>query len=208
MFESEIPAVILSGGQSRRMDGNDKAFLSIADQNLLEMVVGRLKLQTPKVAINTNSNNPKYVQHGLPILKDHFRGFWGPLSGILTAMIWANDMGYKKVATVAVDTPLFPENLLDKLDQKIKLSNSDIVFAASVSEQKRGKVLHPVFGLWKTFLFDDLRKQLEKGVRKVTCWSERHKASSVCFSNERIDPFFNINTPQDIMLLKEYLREK
>jgi molybdopterin-guanine dinucleotide biosynthesis protein A len=208
MFESEIPAVILSGGQSRRMDGNDKAFLSIADQNLLEMVVGRLKLQTPKVAINTNSNNPKYVQHGLPILKDHFRGFWGPLSGILTAMIWANDMGYKKVATVAVDTPLFPENLLDKLDQKIKLSNSDIVFAASVLEQKRGKVLHPVFGLWKTFLFDDLRKQLEKGVRKVTCWSERHKASSVCFSNERIDPFFNINTPQDIMLLKEYLREK
>ena len=74
MFE-RIPAVILSGGQSRRMDGNDKAFLSISDQNLLEMVVGRLKRQTPKIAINTNSNNPKYVQHGLPILKDHFRVF-------------------------------------------------------------------------------------------------------------------------------------
>jgi len=208
MSEREIPAVILSGGQSRRMDGNDKAFLSIADKNLLEMVVGRLKLQTPKVAINTNSNNPKYVQHGLPILRDHFRGFWGPLSGILTAMIWANDMGYEKVVTVAVDTPLFPENLLDKLDQKIKLSNSDIVFAASVSEHKRGKVLHPVFGLWKTFLFEDLREQLEKGMRKVTCWSERHIASSVCFSDEQIDPFFNINTPHDIMLLKEYLRDK
>ena len=208
MSESEIPAVILSGGQSRRMDGNDKAFLSIADQNLLEMVVGRLIRQTTKVAINTSSNNPKYVQHGLPILRDHFRGFWGPLSGILSAMIWANDMGYEKVATVAVDTPLFPENLLDKLDQKIKSSNSDIVFAASVSEHKRGIVLHPVFGLWKTFLFEDLRKQLERGVRKITCWSERHKASSVCFSDERIDPFFNINTPQDIILLKEYLREK
>ena len=72
MSEREIPAVILSGGQSRRMDRNDKAFLSIADQNLLEMVVGRLKRQTPKVAINTNSNNPKYVQHCLPILRDHF----------------------------------------------------------------------------------------------------------------------------------------
>ncbi len=208
MFEREIPAVILSGGQSRRMDGNDKAFLSILDQNLLEMVVGRLKLQTQKVAINTNSNNSKYVQHGLPILKDHFKGFWGPLSGILTAMGWANDMGYKKVATVAVDTPLFPENLLEKLNQKIKSSNSDIVFAASVLEHKRKKVLHPVFGLWKTSLFEDLRKQLEKGVRKVTCWSERHKASSVCFCGERIDPFFNINTPQDILLLKEYLRER
>ena len=208
MFESEIPAVILSGGQSRRMDGNDKAFVSISDQNLLEMVVGRLKPQTPKIAINTNSNNPKYVEHGLPILKDHFEGFWGPLSGILTAMSWANDMGYKKVATIAVDTPLFPENLLEKLNQKIKLDNSDIVFAASVLEYKQKKVLHPVFGLWKTSLLEDLRKQLEKGVRKVTCWSDRHKASSVCFSDEQKDPFFNINAPQDILLLKEYLKEK
>ena len=208
MSESEIPAVILSGGQSRRMDGNDKAFLSIVDQNLLEMVVGRLKRQTPKVAINTNSNNPKYEWHGLPILRDHFRGFWGPLSGILTAMIWANDMGYEKVVTVAVDTPLFPENLLEKLNQKMKVSNSDIVFAASVSEYKQKAVLHPVFGLWKTSLLEDLKKQLEKGVRKVTCWSERHMACSVCFSDEQIDPFFNINTPQDIMLLKEYLRDK
>ena len=208
MFEREIPAVILSGGQSRRMDGNDKALLSISNQNLLEMVVGRLKRQTPKVAINTNSNKPEYFLHGLPILKDYFEGFWGPLAGILTAISWANDMGYKKVATVAVDTPLFPENLLERLNQKIKLCNSDIVFAASLSENKQKKVLHPVFGLWKTFLLEDLRKQLQKGVRKVTCWSDRHKASSVCFSHERMDPFFNINTPQDIILLKEYLREK
>ena len=206
MFEREIPAVILSGGQSRRMDGNDKAFLSISDQNLLEMVVGRLKQQTPKVAINTNSNNLKYGQHGLPILKDHFEGFWGPLSGILTAMNWANDMGYKKLRCCGY--AIISENLLDKLDQKIKLSNSDIVFAASALEHKQKKVLHPVFGLWKTSLFEDLRTQLEKGVRKVTYWSERHQASSVCFSDERIDPFFNINTPQDILLLKEYLKEK
>ena len=139
MFEEEIPAVILSGGQSKRMDRADKAFLSISDQNLLEMVLDRLQRQSPKIAINTNSNNPKYVQHGLPILKDHFSGFLGPLAGIFTAMNWANDGGYKKIATVAVDTPLFPENLLEKLNQKIKLSNSDIVFAASVSEQNRRK---------------------------------------------------------------------
>ena len=122
MFEEEIPTVILSGGQSRRMNRTDKAFLSISDQNLLEMVLDRLKRQTPKIAINTNSNSPKYVQHGLPILKDHFGSFLGPLAGIFAAMNWANDMGYKKVATVAVDTPLFPENLLEKLNQKMKVS--------------------------------------------------------------------------------------
>ena len=69
MFEEEIPTVILSGGQSRRMDRNDKALLSIADQTLLEIVVRRLNRQTQKVAINTNSNNPLYMRHGLPIFK-------------------------------------------------------------------------------------------------------------------------------------------
>ncbi|MDC3076052.1 molybdenum cofactor guanylyltransferase [Paracoccaceae bacterium] len=208
MFERDVPTVILSGGQSRRMDRNDKAFLPISNQTLLEIVVGRLQRQTQLVAINTNSNNPKYGHLGLPILKDQIGGFLGPLAGIFTAMKWANDMGHKKVATVAVDTPLFPKNLLKELYRKMKAGNSDIVFAASASDHKQKKVLHPVFGLWKTHLFEDLRKELEKGIRKVTLWSERHKASYVCFSSERIDPFFNVNTPQDIVLLKEYLKDK
>ena len=207
MFEGEVPTVILSGGQSRRMDRNDKALLSITDQTLLEIVVKRLHQQTKKVAINTNSNNLQYMQHGLPVLNDHIGGFLGPLAGILTAMKWANDIGYKKVATVAVDTPLFPENLLKELDKKMEETNSDIVFAASVSDHKQMKVLHPVFGLWKTHLCEDLINELEKGVRKVTFWSDRHKASSVCFADDRIDPFFNINTPDDIISLKEYLRD-
>ena len=208
MFEREVPTVILSGGQSTRMYRNDKAFLSISNQTLLEIVVDRLKRQTQEVAINTNSNSPRYAQHSLPILKDQIGGFLGPLAGIFTAMKWANDLGYKKVATVAVDTPLFPKNLLKELYKKMEENNSDIVFAASLKNHKERKHLHPVFGLWKTYLHDDLRKELERGVRKVTLWSAKHKTSSVCFANDLIDPFFNINTPEDIKLFKEYLIKK
>ena len=88
MFKTKVPTVILSGGQSRRMDRNDKAFLSFSNQTLLEIVVDRLKRQTQQVAINTNSNSPKYAQHGLPILKDQIGDFFGPLAGIFTAMKW------------------------------------------------------------------------------------------------------------------------
>ena len=207
MFEVEFPTVILSGGQSKRMDKNDKALITITGQTLLEIVVKRLHQQTKKVAINSNSNNLQYMQHGLPVLNDHIEGFLGPLAGILTAMKWAEDTGYKKVATVAVDTPLFPENLLKEFDKKMEETDSDIVFAASISDHKQTKNLHPVFGLWKTYLWEDLKNELEKGVRKVTLWSDRHKASSVCFTDERIDPFFNINTPDDIKLFKECLRD-
>ena len=90
------------------------------------------------------------------------------MAGILTAMKWAGDIGYEKVITVAVDTPLFPENLLKELYKKMEESNSDIVFAASLKDHKQRKDLHPVFGLWKTYLHDDLRKELERGEKGHT----------------------------------------
>ena len=208
MFESEVPTVILSGGQSRRMDGNDKAFISIKNQTLLEIVIERLRCQTQNIAINTNSNYHSYFEQGLPILPDEIKGFLGPLAGVLTAMTLANNMGYKEVATVAVDTPLFPKNLVQELFREMKDSNSDIVFAESASNNKHKSVLHPVFGLWKTSLSDDLKMMIENGTRKVTSWSERHNVSSVYFTHELIDPFFNINTLEDIKLVREYIRNK
>ena len=208
MFDINLPSVILAGGQSRRMDRKDKSFLKVGGKTLLDMTIERLQLQSKRMAINTNSYSSKYKRYGLPILHDQVGEFFGPLAGILTAMKRAQDIGYEKVITVAVDTPLFPENLLEELYQKMDTSNSDIVFAASSVGQKQKKVLHPVFGLWKTCLCDDLSKELERGVRKVTLWSKRHKSSSVCFAKELIDPFFNVNTPGDIKLFKEYLIKK
>ena len=208
MFDINVPGVILAGGQSRRMNRKDKSFLEISERTLLDMTIERLRSQSDKMAINTNSYSSKYKRYGLPILRDHLEGYLGPLAGVLTSMKWAKDIGFEKVITVAVDTPLFPLNLVKELYQKMEVSDSDIVFAASSTDRKQGKILHPVFGLWKTYLCDDLRKQLGQGIRKVTLWSAKHKTSSVCFSNDLVDPFFNINTPDDIELLKEYLIKK
>ncbi len=208
MCDINLPSVILAGGRSQRMNCKDKSFLEVGDKTLLDLTLERLQLQSCRVAINTNSYSSKYKRYGLPILHDHVGAFFGPLAGILTAMKWAGDVGYEKVITVAVDTPLFPENLLKELYKKMGESNSDIVFAESLKDHKQKKHLHPVFGLWKTYLHDDLKKELEKGVRKVTLWSEKHKTSSVSFANDLIDPFFNINTPDDIKVFKEYLIKK
>ena len=208
MCDINLPGVILAGGRSQRMKRKDKSFLEVGDKTLLDMAIERLQLQSRRVAINTNSYSLKYKRYGLPILRDQVGGFYGPLAGILTAMKWAGDIGYENVITVAVDTPLFPENLLKELYKKMEESNSDIVFAASLKDHKKIEDLHPVFGLWKTYLQDDLRKELERGMRKVTNWSEKHKTSSVCFANDLIDPFFNINTPDDIKLFKEHIIKK
>ena len=158
MCNINLPSVILAGGRSQRMKRKDKSFIEVCDKTLLDMTLERLQLQSSRVAINTNSYSSKYKRYCLPILYDQVGGFYGPLAGILTAMKWARDIGYEKVITVAVDTPLFPENLLKELYKKMEESNSDIVFAASLKDHKQRKNLHPVFGLWKTYLHDDLRR--------------------------------------------------
>ena len=53
------------------------------------------------------------------------------------------------------------------------MSNSDIVFAGLTQIIKK-KLLHPVFGLWKTSLYNDLRKELER-VKKSTLEREAIK---------------------------------
>ena len=90
----------------------------------------------------------------------------------------------------------------------MEMSNSDIVFAASSTDYKKKSscTLFLVYG--KPHLYNDLRKELESGVRKVTHWSEKHKASNVFFQDKHLDPFFNVNTPEDIVILREHYRKK
>ena len=205
---SKIPAVVLSGGRSRRMNQKDKALLSVNNKTLLDMSLERLQVQAKRIAINTNSDCYSYKKYGLPVLPDELQGFLGPLAGVLTAMRWAKRLGCRKVLTVAVDTPLFPTNILEKLVSKMKSGKSDIVFAAS-SSGKNGQIkLHPVFGLWKTDLQESLKIDLREGTRKVLDWSSSFKNSYVVFSKEDFDPFFNVNTPEDLSFLKRTIEER
>ncbi len=195
--------VILSGGKSRRMEGKDKAFLKIGRKTLLGRSIENLDKQVEFVAINTNSADQKYKKYGLPVLKDIASGYLGPLAGVLTAMLWAEKKGYKNVVTVAVDTPFFPENFVEKMkEEKIK-SQAKIVLARSFSIEYKKFVVHPTFGLWSNSLNEDLTESLDKGTRKVLDWVFRHPVGYVNFVNEGIDPFFNINQNEDLDALNK-----
>ena len=64
---------------------------------------------------------------------------------------------------------------------------------------------HPVFALWSLELIDDLEVALvEEGVRKIDEWTNRYNLEIVDFENNKIDPFFNINTKKDLELARNY----
>lgn len=194
-----VPAVILAGGQARRMGGGDKCLLDLGGQTLLDQVIARLSPQAGPLAINANGDPQRFARVGLPVLADSFPGFAGPLAGVLAAMEWAAGLDAAQVVTVAGDTPFFPRDLVARL----RLAAGDGIALAATDTPGARLRRQPTFGLWPTELRDDLRAALEAGTRKVVAWTDRHNAATARFEAGETDPFFNVNTPEDLALARD-----
>lgn len=189
--------VILAGGQARRMGGGDKGVLRIGDRRLIDHVISRITPQVADVALNANGDAARFADLGLPVLPDSIDGFAGPLAGVLAGMDWAAEQHHKFILTVAADTPFFPHNLCQLFQEVAGETGAAIVLAAT-PDPMRGSVRHPTFGLWSVALRDDLRAALTSGIRKVVQWTDRHPNATALFSGGPVDPFFNVNTPDDL----------
>jgi molybdopterin-guanine dinucleotide biosynthesis protein A len=56
-----------------------------------------------------------------------------------------------------------------------------------------------VVALWPIALRHDLRKALvEEDLRKIEVWTARHGVGIADWPPEPIDPFLNVNTPEDV----------
>jgi molybdopterin-guanine dinucleotide biosynthesis protein A len=189
--ETDVHAgVILAGGLSRRMGGGDKCLLPLGGRPVLAHVIERLRPQVTDLALNANGDSTRFARFGLDVVADDTADFAGPLAGILAAMDWAkrNHLA-AAVLTVPGDTPFLPRDLAVRLA------------AAGVPALARsGGRIHPVVGLWPLALAEGLRNALRvEGIRKVEDWTRRLAPAVVDFEAAgSIDPFFNINTPEDL----------
>ena len=197
--------VILAGGLSRRMGGGDKALLPLGGSTLLGHVIERLRPQVAGLALNANGDPDRFSGFGLPVLADSIPDYAGPLAGVLAAMDWAAGNGSELVVTAAADTPFFPDHLVSALRSAAYTQETPLAMA--MTQGPGGRLLrHPTFGLWSVALRDDLRAALQDGVRKVIEWTARHGCAEAVFHDPRFDPFFNVNTPEDMAQAKQYFR--
>lgn len=184
--------VILAGGQASRMGGGDKGLLRLGETTILGHVIARLSPQVEALALNANGDPARFVALGLPVLPDSIEGFAGPLAGVLAGLDWALSRGASHIVTAAADTPFFPVDLVSRLSRAAVEQGKPIALART----ENGR--HPTFGLWPVALRDDLRTALGGGVRKVVLWTDRHGTATAEFPASGFDPFFNVNTPEDL----------
>ena len=186
-------ALIMIGGQSRRMGGGIKSLLEFNKKNIFDRILERLTPQIEKIIINCNSEEEKLSKYHLPIIKDLKKGYLGPLAGIHSAMSWGvnNSPKIEWLITLPGDTPFIPDNIISKFQKKIS-NNTKIILAQSNNKT------HPTIGAWHISLFMNLDKHLDLGTRKILSWAELHPIEFVNYNFQTYDPFFNINTKEDL----------
>jgi molybdopterin-guanine dinucleotide biosynthesis protein A len=203
-----VVGAILAGGRSRRMGAGEKGLKPLAGKAMIAHVIERLLPQVGALVINANGGGAAYGAFGLPVAADVYGDYAGPLAGLLTVMRWAqtHHPSARWVATAACDTPFIPANYVEMLARAALPSPDTIALAASSGGT------HYVLGLWPLDLADGLAGWLAKGERKVQLWVERHPHVTVAYPDEengaqRVDPFFNANTPDDFATAERLIKE-
>ena len=195
---SEGPAtlgVILAGGLARRIGGGDKALRAVGGRSILARVATRLAPQCHGLILNANGDPARFAAFGFPVVADTIAGFAGPLAGVLAALDWAaaHRPEIAWLASAPGDCPFIPHDLVARLHAARRREDAPLATAAS------GGRTHPVIGLWSLALRDDLRRALViEGRRKVAQWTAQHRPATASWPTEPCDPFFNVNTAEDL----------
>jgi len=186
--------LVLAGGLARRMGGGDKARITIGGRTILRRVLDCLKPQCDRAIINANGDPSRFADAGLPVVADSVPDFAGPLSGILAGLDWAaaNAPDIPWLASVPGDCPFLPRDLVRRLHEARAAADAPLACARS------GEWRHPVVGLWPVKLRDDLRHALvDEDLHKIELWTARYGVGIADWPDTPVDPFFNVNTPED-----------
>jgi molybdopterin-guanine dinucleotide biosynthesis protein A len=200
MDHNNILGAVLAGGKSQRF-GEDKSQVKLGDKLLIDYILSEIIEEFSEILVVSNSLINFKKSEKISVTEDIKKNL-GPLGGVLTAMKWVkdNNKDYKWISTFPADTPFFKHSILQKFLQDIQLSESKLFFI------KSNNTRHNIFGLWSIDLMDKLEEDLNKGERKVEVWANSIgvKIINIEFQNE--DPFFNINTKEDLKKAKDRLK--
>ena len=192
MDHNKSLGVVLAGGKSKRF-GEDKSQVKLHGKILIDYILSEITDQFNEILVVTN--NPIRFKDSSKILttKDFEEGL-GPLGGILTAMKWIKDQkkDYEWISTFPSDTPFFTNKELKIFYENIDIKKSKLFFI------KNKETRHNIFGLWSLDLLKKLETDLQKGERKVEVWADTVGVETINIEYEKRDPFFNINTKEDL----------
>lgn len=186
--------LILAGGEARRMGGGDKTLKRLGHDTLLATLAGRLQPQCTALAISANGDAARFAHTSLRVVPDQISASIGPLAGVLAGLTVCHEAaGWPWLLTVPGDTPFVPSDLVARFRRGIVDETTRIVRACS------GGRAHPLVALWSLAVRTPLHEAIRtRDMRSVKTFQAEMQTVDVVWPIAPYDPFFNINTPEDL----------
>ncbi len=187
----KILGAVIAGGKSSRMGGREKSFLVLDGASLLDRTLSRLRFQVDAVIINANGDATRFAASGAAVVEDVLTDIGTPLAGLHAALCYGANHDFEAVVTVPSDAPFLPLDLVKRL-----VDAGDVTGAAIARSDGQD---HHLTGIWTTSMAKPLGHLIEsEGLRRVQDFVTKAKAGKVDWAAVPHDPFFNINTPEDL----------
>lgn len=180
-----LSAIILAGGEGRRMNYANKGLELFQGKSLIRHVIHRVSHQVDDIVISANRDLEKFADLGFPIVTDQGES-QGPLSGIKSAV---QECRHDMIFITACDLPNLPLDIVDRLLRDF----NGIAATAKVS----GRV-EPLASLVSRTAIGNIDAVLDAGKRSVMYWLESSGGKVVPISNTDPKAFLNVNTPEDL----------
>lgn len=195
--------LILAGGLGSRLGGAaPKPLVAIAETTPFEVAVERLTRRCAPILVSANEPEP-YERFGLPILADLRLGHLGPLAALEAACqaLASRRDRITHLVCLPGDTPFLPRDVAPRL---IEGAGSMVRVAAF------GDRLHPTVSLWPVGALLEVGAELDRPDTRRSFMGllKRLGFETLTFGENAAapggDPFFNVNTPQDLALARHH----
>lgn len=196
----DCTGVILAGGQNKRFDGQNKAFITIGGQRIIDRLLA-VYGQVFDQAVVVTTQPTAYVNVNALIVSDHYP-VRSSLNGLHAGLFSA---AHEYAFVTACDTPFVNTSLVRYLLDSIE-SRADII----IPETSAG--YEPMFAIYRKSCLPAMAWQLENDLLKIQGLFRKVRVKTVPESDLRvIDPelvsFFNINTPEDLAQARHWYEE-
>jgi molybdenum cofactor guanylyltransferase len=194
-----IASVILAGGEASRLGGRAKGLEVIGGKTIMERVASVLPSDDSPSFMSLSARNQDLVLPpqfaGRERIIDNGEGPAVALARILERVF--KDATVTHLVTAPWDCPFLPENLVIQLYDKSMVGQTSMIAASA----GRG---HPVVALWRREETRPLQSLIQQGERKLQALVRTVNAAVEIWPDQPFDPFFNVNTAEDLTLAKAF----
>ena len=194
---TSVSALVLAGGLSRRMGGQNKGLKTIDGKPMITYSLDQLATITDKVFISANDHIKDYQQFSYPIISDILPGSLGPLAGIHAGL---NATSTQLMLVAACDCPFLNIELYQRLITQMMEANMPIAIAHD------GKRRQTTFAVISNHLKNSLSDYLKNGGRRLITWYQQEGLIEVDCSDDK-HSFININTETDIKINRQFFND-